>query len=222
MRIARALLFASLVPVGMVACSSASSGGSPTDGGSESASGSDASDGGGGCAIPCASQCCNADAVCVSDMAGNKTCAVSCTDSKACPPASPCCGPGGESKTGATDQWAGLPSTFYATAVCRCVTGAACGSGVCGPQTDSTGNPFGPYVCKPNDSKPYDGCGGCPHCGSAPGLNCWNDPTAGDAICAKSCNTNVDCGDAGNVCCKPATCGNCLNSCGGSGMCGPC
>jgi hypothetical protein len=198
-------------------CSTTGPGGG-SDGGVPT--GSDASGGGdsGSCARPCGNSCCSASAVCISDSLGNKSCAEACTDSKLCPSTAPCCDPtmgnGGACVPSAPSQ------------TCRCTTGAGCPTtGTCAPQTDVSGNPVGPYVCKANDGAKYDGCGGnclgTGRCPNAPtGYSCF--AVTGNSFCGKGCTADADCGDPGVTCCKPATCGNCVNSCSGAGVCGPC
>jgi hypothetical protein len=177
------------------------------------------------CANPCGGACCVAGAVCLDDGLGNKKCATGCTDSTQCPAAAPCCGPAAEGLCGSIGStWACMPMTLCAGEVCRCTTGASCtATGVCAPFMVST-NPVGPYVCKANDGKAYDGCDGdclgTGHCPNAPGDDCYN--VGGNTFCGKGCSIDSDCGDPGIVCCKPATCGNCINSCRGAGVCGPC
>ncbi len=192
------------------ACSSGSPEPGNQDGGSSSGGSSGSS-----CAIPCAGQCCDANAICVQDAAGNKSCAVRCTDTMQCPATDPCCDP----------SFAGGACVPMAMATaCRCTTSSQCALGACAPLVDSSQNPIGPYVCKANDGKAYDGCGGnclgTGHCPNAAGDDCYN--VGSNAFCGKGCSIDSDCGDPGIVCCKPATCGNCINSCKGAGVCGPC
>ena len=81
-----------------------------------------------------------------------------------------------------------------------CATSGDCSTGVCSPSAGDDGTPVGPYTCKPNDGRPYDGCGD----GCGDGYCCADDVTSGSRTCQKAC--------AG------ATCG--AGSCQGSSACG--
>jgi hypothetical protein len=109
---------------------------------------------------------------------------------------------------------------------CTDTDASACASGlVCAPMTDTSGNPVGPYVCKPNDGQSYDGCGtaACNGCATS-GFSCARVGTNQTIYyCGRNCEVDSDCAAAG-VCCLPMTaCGECPvgGSCG-PGLCGPC
>ncbi len=127
-----------LLLVGVLAGAPACSGSEPTRTGSAAASPT--------CGPANPTGACG-DGVCIQDAAGNVGCHPTCTDGSQCPSTESCCGPVVETRTSPTDQWACLPSTFYATPVCRCTSDSTCGTGVCGPKTDATGSPVGPSVC---------------------------------------------------------------------------
>jgi hypothetical protein len=141
------------------------------------------------------------------DANNNLTCAKLCTSSNQCSAPNNCCTP---LKTGSQ-------SVCYAPGgkYCRCATGAECSSGCCAPATDATGNPVGPYVCKPNDGAAYNCCFGVgtPCSGSA---YCCVADASGNQFCATQCVNSSMCGGA-----------RCLSydfshsSCGGPSACGP-
>jgi hypothetical protein len=74
---------------------------------------------------------------------------------------------------------------------CLCATGADCNSGSCAPAVDPSGNPTGPYVCKPDDGSPYQGCVGTASC-TAP-FCCVTDKK-GNQFCAMPCTSDSTCG----------------------------
>jgi hypothetical protein len=108
---------------------------------------------------------------------------------------------------------------------CTDTNSAPCGASlVCAPLTDPSGNPIGPYVCKPNDGHSYDGCGPafCNGCATS-GFSC-EKAGANNTIyyCGKNCSVNADCRAPAGVCCLPMkACGFCVGTCS-SGVCGPC
>jgi hypothetical protein len=108
-----------------------------------------------------------------------------------------------------------------------CASRDQCSSKACGPLVDLSGNPIGPYVCKPNDGKLYDGCGPSePLYGSCTGgFSCYQTSANTAYFCGIGCTgKGGDCGDAGNVCCNPLI-PPCGNPGGGGcmpGVCSPC
>jgi len=158
------------------------------------------------CSNPCGSQCCSSGSVCVTDTAGNKSCAQSCTSSSQCPAASPCCAvlTGGGAACVANGVVTGQQ--------CRCATTTECASGCCAPMTDASGNPVGPYVCKPNDGQPYNCCFGTTVCG---GNYCCVADSAGNQFCSLPCSSSSNCGAAHcntydfshTTCSGPTACG---------------
>lgn len=108
-----------------------------------------------------------------------------CTTSGSCPMDSNCClrtNDGGPSMCMQDPQVAQS---------CLCATGADCASGSCAPAVDSSGNPTGPYVCKPDDGSPYQGCVGTASC-TAP--FCCATDGKGNQFCAMPCTSDSTCG----------------------------
>lgn len=237
----RISLGAALTSLSLISCSTTTTG-SARDAGSDGTTpiadaGDDTEDGGarvmdggdaaGECAIPCGGDCCNTGSVCVSDSAGNKSCAVSCTTSSTCAAPTDCCAvlDGGTSGVCAANV-IGVTS-------CICVTDADCtrfessnAQTSCAPLAANDVS-SGVYVCKPGDAKSWDGCsaGGaaCPA-----NYSCWTD-RRGNAFCTHSCTSNAACGNAGVACCYGADAGSsCVENeynqgCGdGPGGCMPC
>ncbi len=215
-----ALVAASL----LIACSS-STGGNSADSGSDATIVAPSDDGGGTadtgtqCATPlCAGNCCTAGSICISDSAGNKSCAVACTHSSECAAPTNCCAMLGDAGAGGVCA----PSQLGG---CLCETVADCANlGVsCAPYAVNDVS-SSVYVCKPQDSQPWDGCfnpsNTCPT-----GYSCWRDHK-GNTFCARSCITSATCGNPGNACCygtdAGAGCANYNTSCGGPGGCMPC
>lgn len=108
-----------------------------------------------------------------------------CVTSGTCPMDSTCClrTDGGGPSTCAPDL--GVAQS------CLCATGADCASGACAPAVDSSGNPTGPYVCKPDDGSPYQGCVNTASC-AAP--YCCVEDEKGNAFCAMPCTSDATCG----------------------------
>ena len=95
-----------------------------------------------------------------------------------------------------------------------CTTSAECASACCAPQLNSSGNPVGPYICKPNDGAPYDCCFGVfTDCGS--GYCCFSDSN-NNQFCSAPCDGPDQCGAAS---CE--TYGNLHTTCSGDQGCGP-
>ncbi len=160
----------------------------------------------------CGATCCNDNADCITDGAGNKFCATKCSVSKDCPANAPCCGV----IKGATVC---LPNpTMQNSYSCTCTIGSDCSSGACAPLTNGNDIVIGPYVCKPNNGQAWQGC----EPGSGPcvgGYDCWKDGN-GNQFCTRSCNNDATCGNPGVACCNTqATCHNDVLSCSGSGGC---
>jgi len=207
-----------LVCVVIAACSSSSSTGGPVDAGNSSSSGG-AHDSGSSSgslvqdsgslpdtSIPCpngplcAGSCCNANALCVTDMAGNQSCAIKCTTGADCTSAaSPCCAV----IPGVKGTQVCLPNDTVAGQQCACAKTTDCTSGCCAPVADSTGNPIGPYVCKPADGKPYD-CS--PDTACAPTASCSSGYCPiqvtgnGSCVCSEPCTNSSQCGTGGGTC----------------------
>ena len=103
---------------------------------------------------------------------------VTCATSADCPSATPCC-----------EVTALGPSHCAATTdkQCRCLKGSDCSSGACAPAVDTlVGAPVGPYVCVPNDAKPYHGCSGALNaCGA--GYCCFTDALDNE-FCGAPCD----------------------------------
>jgi hypothetical protein len=160
----------------------------------------------GDCSLPCGANCCSQGATCVTDPAGNKMCATTCTSAADCP-ATGCCAATGGSTTGTCAPNDGAH-------FCMCNTGTDCQSGCCAPFIDPNGNPTSPYVCVQFDGKAYDCCKLGVPCPS--GYCCTPDAKAGTAICKLPCHNASMCGGQN---CKminpPETC------LGSPGACGP-
>jgi hypothetical protein len=88
----------------------------------------------------------------------------------------------------------GTQTCMGGSCVSTCRSSGDCSSGCCAPATNSNGDPIGPYVCKPNDAKPYDCCTGLfndcdsTHC-------CVTDPNNNE-FCVTQCTQNSQCGAA--------------------------
>ncbi len=111
---------------------------------------------------------------------------------------------------------------FQSNPGCLCTASSECTGSECAPMTDATGAPLGPYLCKPDDGLPYDGCTTI-SCGS--GFDCWTDSN-GNEFCAVTCSSSSGC--PGGTQCHSGTCANYLENCGtvpartsGLGYCGP-
>ena len=157
----------------------------------------------------CGSQCCSTGSVCVADTAGNRSCAQSCTSSSQCPTANPCCAVLNNGNA------ACVANGVVAGQQCRCATPAECTSGCCAPMTDTSGNPVGPLVCKPNDGQAYDCCF-APAVLSCAGNYCCVADNAGNQFCSLPCTNGSNCG--------AAHCNNynfSHSSCSGPTACGP-
>lgn len=199
--------------VGAVACSSSSSSGGSDGGAEQDASMSPDSGQDSGSSCPggqpmCNTTCCNANAVCVDDGTGNKSCAATCTFNSDCPPAKGCC----SIVPGLSGKGACLQVGLTTNQQCRCNTTADCPStGCCAPLADSNKNPIGPYVCKPNDNGPYNCCNGV-------GQNCSNGYCCvqlignGSYVCEEPCHNDGNCGPGA---CTMLTSGTCSGSPGG-------
>ena len=148
------------------------------------------------CEAPCGSVCCSSGSVCVKDMAGNQTCATVCTDSTACPSASPCCATLSDSNS------ACLANGLVTGQTCSCPAGRTyCGSACCpAGQTcyeDSAGNPACVPTCTDSSS--------CPT--ASP---CCSPLSNGQSVCIANglvagqecrCSTGSECSSG---CCAPA------------------
>jgi hypothetical protein len=167
----------------------------------------------------CPTTCCDEGALCVSDNAGNKLCAVTCTANSECPSSSPCCQVFLAEFGGAIAfESACMPTQIGQQ--CRCASANAdCTTpstlGCCAPLTDDAGAPIQPYICKSNDGKAYDCCNGSSAC--AAGLCCTDvrvsdgGPEIISAVCAQPCQSASNCGSGVLESCVPTT--------GGSGAC---
>ncbi len=204
--------------------SSSWSGGGASSGGSSGGASSGSSGGttDGAACVPCPTTCCAEGAICVDDGLGNKACRQVCTDSAQCPTAAPSCSAASSGLCGTVGtQWACLPQGLCANQVVRCSATLPCPSGgACAPYVES-GNPVGPYVCKPNDGHSYDGCGTavCNGCATS-GFSCAKAGTNSFYFCGKGCSLDSDCPSA---CCLPTqACGFCGGVGCAAGVCGPC
>lgn len=99
----------------------------------------------------------------------------------------------------------------------RCSVGADCSPACCAPATNDKGDPVGPYVCKPNDGKPYHCCNGLTNTCSGDETCCVTDAKDND-FCAKQCQSNLPCG-AGH--CVGYTFSTLNTTCKGPTACGP-
>jgi hypothetical protein len=101
-----------------------------------------------------------------------------------------------------------------------CAEGKDCSTGCCAPATNVKGEPVGPYVCKPNDGKPYHCCNGAfTTCGGIDGVTmCCVTDTKGNDFCARSCGMNTECGASH---CVGYTFGTFTTTCSGPTACGP-
>ncbi len=232
MKVNRSRFLALVTAIGGLtgACSSSSSG--PSDAGSSSSSGgsrdsgsssgsssggliqdsggsSGSSSGGTTCSAgqsPCAGSCCNANAYCFTDPAGNHSCATKCATSSDCLAASPCCAliPG----TGGVQVC--LPNGTIPSQQCVCTTSTECTTGCCAPTTDSSGNPTKPLVCKAADGSHYGCCMSGTSCSESTDC-CLTVTTTGSKVCEQACQTSATCG---NSTCQPLTSGMCLSDLG--------
>lgn len=163
----------------------------------------------------CGATCCSAGAICIMDQAGNKACAVACQTSSQCGGSSPCCALlNNNDQTGAC-----VPNGL---AACRCTTGAECAmGGACAPATTNDVVSHAAYICVPDDGLAWHGCNGFGvTCGN--GYDCWGD-SRGNKFCARSCNTDAQCGNPGIACCNTAAaCDNAIQQCSGAGGCMTC
>ena len=100
----------------------------------------------------------------------------------------------------------------------ECVTGKDCTSGCCAPATNVSGDPVGPYVCKPNDGRPYDCCNGIAVSCTSPAC-CVTDAND-NSFCAPMCTGNGQCGAARCIGGFTFT-SNPFSSCKGPLACGP-
>jgi hypothetical protein len=229
MRIDRTTFLALTATIaGAAGCSSSSSsaqvdGGSPqadastqpeaaaavADAGAQVDAGGDAAS----CAVPCGGNCCQGKTACHIDSLGNKNCVPTCTDSLGCPTASPCC-----AYSPASDAGSGicLPSPT-AEGYCLCsevegCTNPALGGGCCAPLTNPTGNPTGPYVCKPTGGA---SAGAAYYCTSCTAPACASGYCAvtvgGNCICELPCQNSSQCGGQN---CSTLTGGACLGAMG--------
>jgi hypothetical protein len=106
-----------------------------------------------------------------------------------------------------------LPSPSPGTYQCTCAFGSDCNTGSCAPAIDALGNPIGPYVCKFNDGKLYDGCNGAAvECA----VGCCFEDSFQNLFCATECVNDSQCGAA-----KCQTYGNDHTLCSGTLGCGP-
>lgn len=117
----------------------------------------------------------------------------------------PCDGTCCPSGKGCVDDGTGKRSC-----VATCFTGKDCASGCCAPAVNKAGNPVGPYVCMPDDTKAYHCC--TTNFTSCPGENCCITDTQGNQFCAQSCTTNAQCGAAHCVAGKTGFSSTCFSS----------
>ena len=102
----------------------------------------------------------------------------------------PCDGTCCPSGQGCADDGTGKRSC-----VPTCFTGKDCASGCCAPAVNKAGNPVGPYVCMPDDTKAYHCC--TTNFKSCPGEEfCCISDTQGNQFCAQTCTANAQCGAA--------------------------
>ncbi len=95
-----------------------------------------------------------------------------------------------------------------------CTVKTDCPSGCCAPAVDATGQPVGPYICKPNDANAYDCCYGIFNtCG---GIYCCVQDSKQNEFCAAPCSTDGDCAPAH---CDPYS--FTFTTCSGPTACGP-
>jgi hypothetical protein len=170
---------------------------SPRDGGG--------ADGDGASCKACGTRCCTANETCVTDTNGS-SCQQTCAKSSECPSTAQCCqvlADGQSACTAATDS-------------CRCAVPADCVSGCCAPMTNASGDPVGPYVCKPDDGADYDCCKGLTvRCGAD---HCCVKDNLGNEFCAAACATDSDCGQAH---CQSYIFSSFVTTCSGPTACGP-
>jgi hypothetical protein len=189
------------------------------------------------CANPCgdfdagASLCCPAGSDCFADNIGGEGstvvkygCGQHCSVSSACPSTQPCCRFLYSGEGTCYD-----PST--APAPCRCKVTSECTNGengspllggtACVPVVSKGVVVAKFYICKDNSGAGWSGCNGGVPCQS--GYDCWTDDN-NNSICARSCNTDNDCGNVNVACCvKTAKCNNGdAGTCAGAGACLPC
>ena len=149
----------------------------------------------------CPGVCCKTGAACVTDLTGNKSCAVVCKKNSDCPTASGCC-TALTNGTGACE-----PNGLSSAQRCLCASAGDCTSKSCGEETVS-GNPIGSPVCVPNDGAPYHGCNNGVACAS--GYCCLAVGGADNHVCVEGCHDNTQCG--GRTCKTITTAGV---TCGG-------
>ncbi len=207
--------------------SSSSSSSSSSGAGSSSSSGASSSSSSGSGVCPagetaCGAMCCTSGSVCLTDQAGNESCAKSCAKSSDCASPNGCCALLMSGGAGACVAY----QTGYS---CLCAVNRDCSTAIggpaCAPYVKNDVVSAKDFVCKPNDAQPWDGCdtgaGCCPN-----GYDCWAD-SAGRSYCARSCSNDSECGNVGVACCTgsgapAATCNNCVFTCGGNGGCTAC
>ena len=119
--------------------------------------------------------------------------------------ATPCDGTCCPTGKGCADDGTGKRSC-----VTTCFTGKDCASGCCAPATNKAGNPVGPYVCMPDDTKAYHCC--TTNFTFCPGDDCCITDTQGNEFCAQSCITNAQCGDAHCTGAKTGAASTCFSS----------
>lgn len=132
---------------------------------------------------------------------GGPTCAKPC--------GSVCCG---------DKEGCGVDTENAPKCVATCVTREDCPEGnACSPATNAKGEPVGPYVCKPNDGKPYRGCHGLFTTCETENFCCVGDANE-NMFCARKCGIAAECGAAT---CKGFDFGTVSTSCSGPTACGP-
>jgi hypothetical protein len=104
------------------------------------------------------------------------------------------------------------------TCVKTCAIGSDCSPSCCAPATNDKGDPVGPYVCKPNDGKPYHCCNGITNTCSGGAQSCCVVDAKNNQFCATECQSNQPCG-AGR--CGGYTFSTLNTRCKGPTACGP-
>ena len=160
----------------------------------------------------CAGICCNAGSICYSDASGNLQCGQTCANTTDC--GTDCCG--------VLQGGGGVCVTQDGTWSCACNTLSDC-SGLpsttaCAPIFSGLGGSevvAGPYICKPDDGQPGDGCNGLTVTCSGSSWHCATD-SRGNQYCTTYCSGDATCGNPGVACCdvwrgSSAACGLCSN-----------
>ncbi len=106
-----------------------------------------------------------------------------CKTSGDCAASAPCCA--------VIDGGAQCTADSQYAEACLCQKGSECGTSVCAPSVDSSGNPTAPYVCKTDNGSPYYGCISPESC--SPPYCCVTDKN-GNQFCAAPCTGDSTCG----------------------------